>query len=235
LSVQIILSVAEVEVRDLETVEDPRAAAALLHPLKSRILRLAGEPASATELARRLDLPRQRVHYHVRELERAGLLRPAGRRRRRNLVEQRFVASARSYVLSPALLGPLAADWRAVPDASSPEYLLALAEQVRDDVARAASAAETTGRPASTFSLKAQFRFDSDAQRASFAAALREAVVAAVARHSSPDRVEEGRPPAEAGADQARTGRGRSYRLVLACYPLAVGVEPRKERKEERS
>ena len=183
---------AKVELRDLETVDDPDAAAALLHPLKARILRLAREPASATELARRLDLPRQRVHYHVRELERAGLLRRAGRRRRRNLVEQRFVASARSYVLSPALLGPLAADWRAVEDASSPEYLLALTEQVRDDVARAASAAEATGRRASTFSLKAQFRLDSEAQRAAFATALREA------------RRRRGRPPF-----LARPGRGR--------------------------
>lgn len=229
MSVQIILTVAEAELRDLATVDDPAVATALLHPLKSRILRLASEPASATELARRLDLPRQRVHYHVRELERAGLLRPAGRRRRRNLVEQRFVASARSYVLSPALLGPLAADWRAIEDATSAEYLLALTEQVRDDVTRAASAAEAAGRRASTFSLKAQFRFDSEAQRAAFAAALRESLVAAVARHSSPDRTELGRTPGEAGAeDGGRTGRGRPYRLVLACYPLAGGEEPRR-------
>ena len=63
---------AEFEVRDLETVEDPRAAAALLHPLKARILRLAREPASAAELSRRLDLPRQRVHYHARGPRSAG-------------------------------------------------------------------------------------------------------------------------------------------------------------------
>jgi DNA-binding transcriptional ArsR family regulator len=192
------------------------AAAALLDPLKARILALAVEPASATELARRLDLPRQRVHYHVRELERVGLLVAAGRRRRRNLIEQRFAATARGYVLAPALLGPLAADWRAIEDPSSAGYLLALLEQVRDDVGRAASGAEE-GQGLSAITLKAQFRFETDAQRSAFAAAVREALVAAIARQSSPDRREDGRP-----------GPGRPHRLVLACYPVAAaGEEPR--------
>ncbi len=70
---------------------------------------LAREPICAAELARRLALPRQRVNYHVRELERAGFLRPAGRQRKRNWIEQRYVATARSYVLSPEILGPLGA------------------------------------------------------------------------------------------------------------------------------
>jgi len=225
------------DVRDVEVIVRPGAAAALLHPLKATILRLAREPASATELARLLELPRQRVHYHVRELERAGLLRRAGRRRRRNLVEQRFVATARFYVLSPSLLGPLAADWRAVEDASSPDYLLALTEQVRDDVALAAAEAEAAGGRASTFSLKAQFRLESDEQRAAFTAALREALVAAVARHSSPDPVEERRSASGTAAP------GQRHRLVLACYPVpgglpetggrhvAAGEEPRKKEK----
>src|SRR5262245_18399525 len=113
---------------------------------------MAREPASATELAKRLGLPRQRVNYHVRELERAGFLRAAARRRRRNLIQQRYVATARSYVLAPALLGPLAPDWQSITDTASADYLLALAEQVRSDVTRAADEASAEGRRLSTLS-----------------------------------------------------------------------------------
>jgi DNA-binding transcriptional ArsR family regulator len=195
-------------VRPVESVTSSRRAAALLHPLRLRLLALVREPASATELARRVGLPRQRVNYHVRALERAGFLRAAGRRRRRNLIEQRYVATARSYVLAPELLGPLAADWRAIPDTTSSDYLLALTEQVRSDVSRAAAEAAAQDMRLPTLSVKSQFRFETPGERAAFAEAIRRALVDVIARHSSPNHLENG-----------RTGRGRPYRLVLACYP----------------
>ena len=198
----------------LEAVASSRRASALLHPLRSRLLSMAREPASATELARKLGLPRQRVNYHVRELERAGLLRAAGRRRRRNLIEQRYVATARSYVLAPALLGPLAPDWRSITDTASSDYLLALAEQVRADVTRASEEAAAEEKRLSTMSVKAQFRFETPEQRTRFAEEVRRALVEVIARHSSPNLRGDGRP-----------GRGRPYRLVLACYPVASEIE----------
>lgn len=197
-------------VADLAMVASSERAQALLHPLRLRILSLLREPASASDLARRLDLPRQRVNYHVRALERAGFLRPAGRHRKGNMVEQRYVAEARGFVLSPAVLGPVRADWRDIADTGSAEYLLALTEQVRGDVEQAVEQAQAGEDRVGTISLKAQFRFQTPAQRAEFAAAVREAVVAAIARHTSPNRLENGRP-----------GRGRAFRLVLACYPIS--------------
>jgi DNA-binding transcriptional ArsR family regulator len=193
---------------DLETISNAGRAAALLHPLRLRLLSLSREPVSAAELARRLGLPRQRVNYHVRALERAGFLRPAGRQRRRNMIEQRYVATARAFVLSAGLLGSVGADWRNIGDTASPEYLLALAEQVRADLEQAAGQARAEGKPITTFSLKSQFRFENAAQRTEFTSAVREAIVGVIARHASPNRLESGRP-----------GRGRPYRLVLACYP----------------
>jgi DNA-binding transcriptional ArsR family regulator len=200
---------------NLESVGNVRQASALLHPLRLRVLSLAREPGSAAEFARRLDLPRQRVNYHVRALERAGFLRPAGRVRKRNLVEQRYVATARAYVLSPGLLGPVAADWRQIGDTASTDYLLALAEQIRTDIGQAAGDAEAEGKKIATLSLKSQFRFDSPAQRTEFANAVRQALVDVIARHSSPNRLENGRP-----------GKGRPFRLVLACYPISAGEQP---------
>ncbi len=62
--------------------------------------------------------------------------------------------------------------------------------------------------------MKSQFRFQTPAQRAEFAAEVRRALVEVIARHSSPNRLEDG-----------RAGRGRPYRLVLACYPVPAETE----------
>lgn len=199
---------------ELETISSAKRAATLLHPLRLRLLSLSRAPASAAELARRLGLPRQRVNYHVRALERAGFLRRAGRERKRNMIEQRYVATARAFVLSAGILGTVGADWREIGDTASADYLLALTEQVRSDIELAAREGEAGAKPISTISLKSQFRFEGPAQRAEFATAVREAVVGVIARHSMPNRLENGRP-----------GRGRPYRLVLACYPVPTASE----------
>jgi len=193
---------------DLATVSDPRRASLLLHPLRVQLLSLAREPASAAELARRLGLPRQRVNYHVRALEAAGFLKSAGRQRKRNMIEQRYVATARAFVLSPGVLGPAGADWRDIGDPTSADYLLALTEQVRGDLARVREKGSAEGERVTTLSLKAQFRFASAGQREEFSRAVREAIVGVIARHTNSNRQEDGRP-----------GRGRPFRLVLACYP----------------
>jgi hypothetical protein len=124
------------------------------------------------------------------------------------MIEQRYVATARAFVLSPAVLGPVGADWREIGDPASADYLLALTEQVRGDLVRVHEDAGAGGGGAATLSLKAQFRFESPGQRAEFTRAIREAIVAVIARHTNPNRLENGRP-----------GRGETFRLVLACYP----------------
>lgn len=193
---------------ELECVEDGHRARTLLHPLRARILRLARKPASATEIAGLLKLPRQRVNYHVRRLAESGLLRKAGRKRKRNMVEQRYIAAAGAFLIVPEALGGLSADWRVIVDTSSAPFLLALTAQVQSDVARVWRQARERGDRLSTLSLKSQFRFESAEQRADFARAVRQAVIDVIARHSSPHEPA-GRRPAS----------GRPYRFVLACYP----------------
>ena len=59
----------------LQIIEDPDRAATALSPDRRRLLSaLAEEPDSATGLAERLGDSRQRLNYHLRELERAGFL-----------------------------------------------------------------------------------------------------------------------------------------------------------------
>ena len=90
---------------DVDVVRDPHAAQLLLHPLRQRILREARQATSAAEIARHVDLPAQKVNYHVRTLVDAGLLVSAGHRTHRNLVERRYRATARSYVILPEVMG----------------------------------------------------------------------------------------------------------------------------------
>lgn len=197
---------------DVASIETSESAGLLLDPLRLRIVREAQEPASAAALAERLGLPRQRVNYHVRALANAGLLRKAGTRRKGNLVEQRYVASARAYVIAPTVLGPVAADPRRVTDPLSAAHLLALAAQMQSEVGVASRKAAEQDKRLSTLSIRADLEFDSPAQRAAFAQALRDAVTDVVGKFSSPSG-----------------SGGRPYRLVVGCYP-----PPKEEPTDDR-
>ena len=85
-------------------------ASALLDPLRLRLLRHMEFPISASGLARRLRLPRQRVNYHLRELERQGLARLIQERKVGNCTERLVQAVATRFVLSQEMLGGLAAE-----------------------------------------------------------------------------------------------------------------------------
>jgi hypothetical protein len=80
-------------------------------------------------------IPRQQVNYHVRKLEEQGLVKPGGERRVRNCIERLVQAVGRSYVISPATLGGLAADPARMEDETSAAYLLAVGSQMIQDVA----------------------------------------------------------------------------------------------------
>jgi hypothetical protein len=209
------------DILDVETITGGSQAAVLVqHPLRPRILSLAREPASATQMAAVLGETRQKVNYHVRQLHRAGLLKPAGRRKKRNMVEQRFVATARAYVLAPQLVGPLAAEAAQVADVLSASHLVALASQAQAELATVMAAAGAQGRRVSTLSVSAELRFQSAEQREDFARALRGALTKVVAEHSAPATKRDG-----------SAGVGRPYRLVVGCYPIPkrTGSESPKE------
>src|SRR5688500_4021773 len=94
---------AQGSVADIELVESVVRAQILLNPLRLEILSRARTPRSGAEIAAELGLGRQAVNYHVRALERAQFLKKAGRHRKRNFYEQRYVATARSYLVTPSV------------------------------------------------------------------------------------------------------------------------------------
>lgn len=91
-------------------VRDVRAAAVLFHPMRLRILEHLVDPDTAAGVARHLRLPRQKVNYHLRQLEARGLVRLVEERTAGNSTERRVQAAARRLAVSPRLLGRLAAD-----------------------------------------------------------------------------------------------------------------------------
>jgi DNA-binding transcriptional ArsR family regulator len=194
----------------VDLVREPAHAAVLLHhPLRLKILAALAEPDSATGVARRMNLPRQTVNYHVRELARARFLARAGRRRRRHLFEQCYVATARGYVLSPELLGKLAADPAQVADTFSAKYLLGLASKIQAELAHSAELAAAAGKRLATLSINTEVRFTSPEQRAAFSEELQRAIVEVTGRHSSPFAKPDG-----------SAAEGRPYRLIVGCYSI---------------
>jgi DNA-binding transcriptional ArsR family regulator len=193
---------------DLEVIDDPAAAVVALDPLRARLLAGLAEPASASALAERVELPRQKVNYHLRILEEHGLVTEVGQRRWGGLTERLLHATAASYVVSPAL-GQGAGDPDRIADRLSARYLIALAARVVREVAGLVRRADQAGRRLPTLALDTEIRFRSAAERAAFTSDLADAVTTLVSRYH------------HAGAPD-----GRSHRLVVVAHPVPVGSRP---------
>src|SRR4030095_15847470 len=85
------------------------------------------EPGSASTLAARVGLTRQKANYHLRALERHGLVELVEERRKGNCTERVLQATAASYVISPTALSDVAPDPSREPDQRSARWLLAVA------------------------------------------------------------------------------------------------------------
>src|SRR5690606_31182603 len=96
--------------QELEVIVRPQVAVLALDPVRNRILAALATPGSAASLAERVGLTRQKVNYHLRVLEEHGLVEPLEERQWGGLTERVMVASAASYVVSPAALGAVGAD-----------------------------------------------------------------------------------------------------------------------------
>jgi DNA-binding transcriptional ArsR family regulator len=168
---------------DVTVIADPAAAETALDPTRARLLAELTAPASATMLAARVGLPRQQVNYHLRALERHGLVRLVAERRKGNVTERLLQATAASYVISPAALAAVAPDPARFPDRLSARWLLALAGRLVRDVGELLAGAAKARKPLATFALDGQVRFASAADRAAFAEELAGAVTALIGRY----------------------------------------------------
>ena len=192
-------------------IEQPDAAAALLDPVRARILSILGEPGSATTVASKIDMSRQKVNYHLRALERLELVELLEERPRRGLTERVMIASAKSYVLSPAALGDNAAK-PSRTDRLSARYLIAVAARIVAELADLARGADVAGQQLATLTIDTEIRFGSAAERASFTSDITQAVNSLAAKYH----------------DEQSPG-GRWHRLVVAAHPLPIATTTHKE------
>src|ERR1700724_364277 len=109
---------------DVTVIDDPAAAEVSLDPIRARLLGELAEPGSATTLAATIGLPRQKVNYHLRALERHGLVELVEERRKGNVNERMLRATAASYVISPLALAAVQPDPSRAPHRLSAPWLL---------------------------------------------------------------------------------------------------------------
>lgn len=194
---------------DIQVIDDPAAATVALEPVRSRLLSELAAPASAATLSKRVGLARQKVNYHLNELEKHGLVRLDKERKWGGLTERLLVATAASYVVSPSALGPVAVDPNREVDRLSANYLIALGARVVREVGNLVRRATEAGKRLATLAVDTEIRFRSPTERAAFSAELAEAVTKLVSKYH----------------DESAPG-GRAHRLVVVAHPLPQKSEP---------
>lgn len=187
---------------DVTVIDDPAAAEVSLDPIRTRFLAELAQPASASTLAAKLGFARQKVNYHLRALERHGLVELVEERRRGNMTERVMRATASSYVISPAALAALAPDPDRSPDQLSALWLLALGARLVEEVGELIGRAKRARRPLATFAVDTEIRFATASDRAAFAAELTNAIETLASRYHD-----------------ALAAGGRKHRLLVALHP----------------
>jgi len=190
--------------QDVFYIEDMQQATSLLKPARIEILRRMDEPCTCPILADYFDESPQKIYYHVKALEKAGLVEKVDEKRVRGVVEGYYQARARSYWLAPHLVGKVG-EKRLSPDQKSLQVLLSLAEEVHDDIGKLANQAET-GQDVPSLSLSAHIHLPDGDLRAEFLEELALAFQSLARKY--------GTPPLDATLEN-----DEGYRLILACYP----------------
>ncbi len=193
---------------EVAVIEDPAAAEVSLDPVRARLLAELVEPGSATMLAAKVGLPRQKVNYHLRTLEQHGLVELVEERRKGNVNERLMQATAASYVISPTALSAVQPDPARSPDRLSARWLLAVSARLVRDVGTLITGATKAKKRLATFALDGEVRFATAADRAAFAEELATCVTQLVAKYH----------------DEQAEG-GRPHRVIVALHPSVVAKE----------
>jgi DNA-binding transcriptional ArsR family regulator len=183
-------------------IDNAEQAATLLQPLRIRLVELLREPDTAAGVARKLGLPRQLVNYHMRQLETSRLLELVEERRLGARTERVLKSAARSYLVGPGALGPLAADRAQLTDRMSASHVLAMAARMIRRVSAALSRAAADGKRVAALSVLSEVRFRSAHDRNAFAEELTSALAELIAKYHD-----------DSASD------ARRFELALGVYP----------------
>lgn len=158
----------------MELLERDAQVRAALPPIRRRLLELLRQPASAAELSRRTGIARQKLNYHLRVLERAGLVELVETRQRRGCVERVLRATADELVVDPRLLAP--GERLRSRDRYAAEHLVDAAADIVRSVSRLRAGADAAQKRLLTFTIEADVTFGAPADVHAFTDALAESI-----------------------------------------------------------
>ncbi len=194
----------------LQIVRNPESAAVLLDSRRQALLHLLqSKPNTATGLGKILEIPRQKVNYHLHELERAGLIEEVETKRKGNVSERIVRACATQYLISPEALGQLGHDSATQRDRFSIAFLISAASRIIRDVGILSVLAAKARKRLSTLTIETEIRFATADDRARFADELTNFVAAQAAKYHD-----------------EKTAGGRAFRLTIAAYPQITKEHP---------
>ena len=193
----------------VHVVSDLDSLQVLLHPLRIDILEALRTPASAATVARRLNVARQKVNYHLKELERAALVREVETRRTGNFIETLYEAVARTFIVSPeaAWSDPRRLD--TLRHQHSLERLVAVGERLQRDAIMLLDRAAFDGEEIASACVEADVHFADEADRASF--------------------IDEYFTLLRELCDKYGARRGLPYRVVVAAHPVTESTAKEKK------
>jgi DNA-binding transcriptional ArsR family regulator len=191
-----------------DLIEDPDRARLALSPIRRQLLARLRRPASAAQLAVELDMPRQKLGYHLRALEAAGLIGLAEARGRRGFTERLLVSRADAFIIDPSIMGGPGDSRIEAQDRYAASHLVQTAAHIVRNVTRMRAAAETEGKRLLTFTIEADVGFASPGDIESFTDRLADAVATLAKVY-----------PAE--------GENRRYRVIVGGHPAAADVHPK--------
>jgi DNA-binding transcriptional ArsR family regulator len=186
----------------LTYVDSPDRMRVALSPVRRELLMRLRTPSSASQLAAELGLPRQRLNYHLKELEKAGLVELVEERPRRGCVERILRTRPGALVVDPIVV---AGEFTRIHDQYAAEHLVGVAAMTVRDVARMQDGAARAGKRLLTFALETEVRFARPSDVDAFTEELSAAVGRVVERYDS------------AG--------GRPYRMVALGHPAPTPTQ----------
>ncbi|KAA3645523.1 MAG: ArsR family transcriptional regulator [Chloroflexi bacterium] len=195
--------------QDIFYIESVDQANTALKPMRIEILRRLDEPRTCPELAEALGETPQKIYYHVKQLQKAGMVEKVEERRVRGVVEGYYQAVARAYWLAPDLVSEIGGT-ALTQDQVSLRYLLSLAQELHNDVAQLGQRSES-GQETPSLALSAHIQLPDGTRRAAFMRDVQRTFQDLARQYGLPD-----------GKELAEED---SFRLMLACYPHAEEPE----------
>lgn len=178
---------------------EPGQVQVLAQPLRVAVLEALRNPDSAAGVSRIVGKPRQKVNYHLKELERAGLVQRVGERRKGNFVEQLYQSVAKRFVVAQQFAWDVEKLSATLADQVSLAELSAAGERLQHDASVLLDLAAYEGRQIPSATAAVDVRFEDESSRAAFMQEYLETLKHLLNKHGSP--------------------KGAAFHVITATYP----------------